>query len=190
MMIRPLRQSLKRVVFGLPLVGLAACTLYLGGPEPPPTPTPATTDPPVVVEMWRDAIAQAVDGQVIVVFTEGQLTQFLNQRLAADPAGRLRSVRVVLDQGNLSLYGTVEAAELSATALLVLRPLVSDAGRLTLEIDSLQVGPLRLPASSMTALSQALTEVLTGEISSLATGFQVQEVLVAQGQIAIRGALR
>ncbi len=189
-MIRPLRQSLKRLVFGLPIVGLAACTLYLGGPEPPPTPTPVATDTPVVVEMWREAIAQAVNGQVIVIFTEDQLTQFLNQRLVSDPTSRLKSVRAVLGQGSISLYGTVEAANLSASALLVLRPLVTDSGRLTLEIDTLQVGPLRLPAESMSALSQALSEVLTGEVSSLATGFQVQEVLVAQGQIAIRGALR
>ena len=84
----------------------------------------------------------------------------------------------------------LEAADLSASALVVLRPLISDAARLTLEIDTLQVGPLQLPAQSMSALSQALSEVLTGEVASLATGFQVQEVLVAQGQIAIRGVLR
>ncbi len=189
-MIRPLRQSLKRAVVGLPVIGLVACTLYLGGPEPPPTATPVTTETPVVVEMWRQAIAEAVDGQVVVVFTEDQLTQFLNQRLVSGPASRLKSVRAVLDQGSISLYGRLEAADLSASALLVLRPFISETGRLTLEIDALQVGPLRLPAESMSALSQMLSEVLTGEVASLATGFQVQEVLVAQGQIAIRGALR
>lgn len=189
-MIRPLRESLKRLSLGLPAIGLAACTLYLGGPQAPPTPTPLATEAPIVEQIWRDAIAQTADGQVIVIFTEDQLTQFLNQRLASQAESRLKSVRVLLDQGRISMYGLLEAADLSASALVVLQPLVSEAGRLTLEIDTLQVGPLRLPAQSMSALSQALSEVLTGEVASLATGFQVQEVLVAQGQIAIRGVLR
>jgi uncharacterized protein YpmS len=189
-MIRPLCLTLKRILLGLPVIGLAACTLYLGGPQPPPTPTPVASEVPFAEQAWRDAIAQSAGGQVIVIFTQEQLTDFLNLRLSAQPQSRLKSVRVILDQGTLSVYGLLEAASLSASALVVLRPLISDAARLTLEIDTLQVGPLQLPAQSMSALSQALSEVLTGEVASLATGFQVQEVLVAQGQIAIRGALR
>ncbi|OGO47818.1 MAG: hypothetical protein A2Z30_00785 [Chloroflexi bacterium RBG_16_64_43] len=182
--------SLKRILLGLPVLGLAACTLYLGGPQPPPTATPVASQVTFVEQAWREAIAQSAGGEVIVIFTQEQLTEFLNLRISSQPQSRLKSVRVILDQATISVYGMLEAADLSASALVVLRPLISDAARLTLEIDTLQVGPLQLPAQSMSALSQALSEVLTGEVASLATGFQVQEVLVAQGQIAIRGVLR
>jgi hypothetical protein len=189
-MIRPLVRTLKRILVGLAALALASCTLYLGGPQAPPTATPLASEIPFVEQAWHDAVAQSSGGQVIVIFTQEQLTEFLNLRLSAQPASRLKSVRVILDQGIISVYGLLEAADLSASALVVLRPLISDSAGLTLEIDTLQVGPLQLPAQSMSALSQALSEVLTGEVASLATGFQVQEVLVAQGQIAIRGWLR
>jgi hypothetical protein len=52
------------------------------------------------------------------------------------------------------------------------------------------VGPLNLPAGLLSAVSDVLTEAFTGQVGSIATGFLVQEVLVGDGQIAIRGILR
>jgi hypothetical protein len=167
-----------------------ACSVYLGGPEPPgPEITPAG-DPKTIEQAWTDAVALSTDKTVVVVFSEAELTAFLQQKLEANPDNNFHSAQVFLRDGRIQVYGILVAGDASASAILRLRPDVTDQGKINFVLEQAQVGPINLPHSLLSAVSDVLTEAFTGQTGSLATGFLVQEILVGDGQIAIRGILR
>ncbi len=156
-------------------------------------PGPAITpegDQQSMEKSWTDAAALSGDGSVTVVFTEAQMTAYLQQRLESNPNNTFHNAQVFLRVGRIKVYGTLSAGGTSASAILVLRPEVTGEGKINLIMEQAQVGPLDLPAGLLSAVSNVLTEAFTGTVGSLATGFQVQEILVGEGQIAIRGILR
>ncbi len=167
-----------------------ACSVYLGGPElPGPAITPEGNKD-TIEKSWTDAAALSGDGSVTVVFTEAQMTAYLQQRLEANPGNTFHSAQVFLRDGRIKVYGMLSAGGASASAILVLRPEVTEQGKINFVMELAQVGPLDLPAGLLSAISNVLTEAFTGSVGSLATGFQVKEILVGEGQIAIRGVLR
>jgi hypothetical protein len=174
---------------GVVLAALA-CSVYLGGPEPPgPQITPAG-DSQSIEKAWSDAVALSKDKTVVVVFSEAELTAFLQQKLEASKDNSFHSAQVFLRDGRIQIYGILSAGDASASAILRLRPEVTDQGKINFVLEQAQVGPLNLPAGLLSAVSDVLTEAFTGQVGSIATGFLVQEVLVGDGQIAIRGILR
>ena len=174
------------------VAGLAAlaCSVYIGGPEPPgPQITPAG-DFHSIEKAWSDAVALSTDKTIVVVFSEAELTAFLQQKLEASSNNNFHSAQVFLRDGRIQIYGILAAGDASASALLRLRPEVTDQGKIDFVLEQAQVGPLSLPGGLLSAVSDVLTEAFTGQVGSIATGFLVQEVLVGDGQIAIRGILR
>jgi hypothetical protein len=166
-----------------------ACSIYLGGPE---SPGPAITpegDKQTIENIWSNA-ALSGDGTVTVVFTEAQMTAYLQERLEANPKNTLHSAQVYLRDGRIQVYGMLSTANTSASALLVLQPEITGEGKLNFKLEQAKVGPLDLPSGLLSAVSGVLTEAFTGSVGSLATGFQVREILVGEGQIAISGILR
>ncbi|OGO09598.1 MAG: hypothetical protein A3K46_01105 [Chloroflexi bacterium RBG_13_60_9] len=189
-------KSHRRTILPLALVLLVmafpafACSVYLGGPElPGPAITPEG-DKETIEKSWTDAAALSGDGTVTVVFSEAQMTAYLQQRLEANPGNTFHSAQVFLRDGRIKVYGMLSTGGTSASALLVLRPEVTEQGKINFIMEQAQVGPLDLPAGLLSAVSNVLTEAFTGTVGSLATGFQVKEVLVGEGQIAISGVLR
>jgi hypothetical protein len=176
-------------MFGMALPALA-CSIYLGGPElPGPAITPEG-DKDSIEKSWANAAALSGDGTVTVVFTEAQMTAYLQQRLGENQGNTFRSAQVFLRDGRVKVYGMLFAASTSASAILVLRPEITEQGKINFVMEQAQVGPLDLPAGLLSAISNVLTEAFTGSVGSLATGFQVKEILVGEGQIAISGILR
>jgi hypothetical protein len=178
------------------LLGLAAalpalsCSVYLGGPEAPGPAITPVGDAAAIEKAWRDAAALSADGSVTMVFDEAQLTGYLQQKLDSRPDNNFRTAQVFLRDGRIKIFGLLAAGSTSASVLLVLRPEVTPQGRINFVLEQAQVGPVTLPPGLLSAVSDVLTEVLTGSVGSLATGFQVKEVLVGEGQIAINGVLR
>ena len=176
-------------VIGVVLAALA-CTVYLGGPEPPGSEITPAGDALSIGKIWSDAVALSADKTVVVVFSEAELTAYLQQKLEANPNNSFHSAQVFLRDGRIQIYGILSASDASASAILRLRPDVTDQGKINFVLEQAQVGPLNLPAGLLSAVSDVLTEAFTGQVGSIATGFLAQEVLVGDGQIAIRGILR
>jgi hypothetical protein len=187
----PLRKILPLLAAGCGLaVSALACSIYLGGPEAPgPEITPAG-DEASIEKAWADAAAFSAEGTVTVVFNEAQMTAYLQRKLDVRPDNNFHTAQVYLRDGRIKVYGVLTAGSVSASAIIILRPDVTPQGKIDLVMEQAQVGPLDLPTGLLTAISDVLTEVFTGSIGSLATGFQVKEVLVGDGQIAISGVLR
>jgi len=167
-----------------------ACSVFLGGPEPPgPEITPAG-DMQSIEQTWTDAVAFSAEGTVTVVFSEAQMTAYLQQKLDAKPDNTFHTAQVFFRDGRIKIYGILAGGSVSASAILILRPEITPEGTIDFVMEQAQVGPVTLPPGLLSAISDVLTEAFTGSVGSLATGFQVKEILVGEGQIAISGVLR
>ena len=176
------------------LVGLAslACTVSLGGPEPPGPPIAVSTaEAGQVLEAWESALSvDALAGEITLLFTEQQVTSFLAARLAADEDPVLRDPQVYLREGKLNVYGIADQGPFVARVLLAVAPRLSADGALAFDITSADFGPLPAPGALRESLSAILTEAFTGTLGPLATGLRISSFAIADGQIAIVASLR
>lgn len=177
------------VLIGMVLPALA-CSVFLGGPEPPGPEITPVGDMDSIEQTWADAVSLSGDGTVVVTFSEAQMTAYLQQKLDANPENTFHTAQVFFRDGRIKVYGMLAGGSVSASAILILRPEVTAEGKIDFILEQAQVGPLTLPSGLLSAVSDVLTEAFTGSVGSLATGFQVKEILVGDGQIAISGVVR
>jgi hypothetical protein len=169
---------------------ILACSVYLGGPDRPGPEIIPSGSAQDIENAWANAVSVSSDGSVVVLFEESQLTAYLQEKLAANPGNSLQSAQVYLRDGRVKVYGMLESGSFSASVLISLRPDITPEGGLNLVVEQAQFGPLELPGEILGAVSSVLTGAFTGQVGSYATGFMIQEVLVGDGRIAMRGVLR
>jgi hypothetical protein len=167
-----------------------ACNIAVGGPTPPASPIPVSTEAVgQLEEVWKSAVENSANGEVSVTLTEEQLTSFAALKIAEQPDAPVQDVQVFLRDGKIQLYGTAQAGSLSTTALVVLKPTVTSEGLLDLEVEEADFGPLPVPDALLETVSTALDEALTGQVGSQATGFKITSALIADGQMTLTGAI-
>lgn len=169
---------------------ILACSVYLGGPGAPGPEITPVGGANEIEKAWSDAVTLSGDGSVVVIFEEAQLTAYLQEKLEASPNNTLHSAQVFLRDGRIKVYGMLETGSFSASVLISLRPEITEQGGINLVVEQAQLGPLDLPGEILGAVSGLLTGAFTGQVGSLATGFMLQEILVGDGIIAMRGVLR
>ena len=168
-----------------------ACTVDVGGPEPPQRPVSIGEDGAGVDQVWESALAGALQtGQLRVLFDEAQLTALLSQRLSNDEGSAFESPVVLLREGTIQLYGVGHQGPLRANVHLTITPILSQDGDLGFELTSAEFGPLPLPKGLRESLSALLTEALSGPLGTLATGVKITSVAIDSGELAIVGELR
>jgi hypothetical protein len=173
----------------LTLAGLA-CNLNVGGPTPPGSPIPVSTEAAGQLrELWKSALENSGGGDVSVIVTEEQLTSYLAFRLAEQPDPPLRDVQVYLRDSKIQIYGTAQAGNLTTTALVSLAVSISPEGQASFSVEQADFGPVPVPSALLEKLSTGLNEAFTGQVGSLATGFKIKSVLIADGQMGIIGTV-
>ena len=85
------------------------------------------------------------------------------------------------------MFGTAQASNVSTTALVSIAASVTAEGRVLFTIEKADFGPISAPANLLTDLSTPLNEAFTGQAGSLATGFKVSNIAIADGQMVITG---
>jgi hypothetical protein len=163
-----------------------ACSIALGGPDAPGaaiTPDDNATDISLV---WSHAYAARQNRQWVVIFTESQLTAYMESRLVENQSIPLHQPQVFLRDGKVSVYGQYQTDAVSAAVLIVIQPTIHEDGTVEWIVSDGMFGPVHLPTSALTAISDNVHQALTSPVGSVATGFQVKEVLIGDGQIAIR----
>ncbi len=178
------------MLIALTLAALA-CDLSVGGPTPPGSPIPVSTEAAgQMTELWKNAIASASGGEVSVVVTEEQLTSYLDLKLQEQTDPPLQNVQVYLRDSKVQIYGTAKASNVSTTALVTLAVTITEDGNAQFAIEKADFGPVPVPKELLNNLSVALNEAFTGKIGSLATGIKIKSVLIADGNMGIVGAIR
>lgn len=173
------------------LLSLAALACSLGKtPSPPASPIPVSTEAAGELEdLWKSAIENAENGQVTVVMTEEQVTSYVALKLAEEPDAPFQDVQVFLRDGKMTLQGNATIRGLTAPAQVVLSVSTTSEGRLQIDIDEADFGPLPVPRSMLESLSDGLNELISGEIGPQATGVRITSVAIADGQMAISGTV-
>jgi hypothetical protein len=185
----------RRLASGWIMAALAAstlsCRLNLGGPSLPTPPAISDTAATEASTSWSDALQNAArTGQVTVVLTEEELTSAVADSLAANPDAIFHSPAVTLRDGVITVSGVVQQGPLEATFRLVVTPTIDGDGRLGFELTSADFGPLPASGAIRETVSGMLSEALAGPMGSLATGFRVTSVAVADGALAIVAEMR
>jgi hypothetical protein len=181
-----------RLAAGTLLLASIACQIDVGGPDRPGQIIPADeTLATEVAEGWSRAISEAASsGQVMVLFTETQITGFVMQRLQADPSPLLAQPQIYLRDGQIQVYGVLERSIFKGAALVRVEPSIDAEGQLTFRLVEAKVGPIPAPELLMESISTVLTEALTGSIGSLATGIRITSIAIADGEMSIVGEIR
>jgi len=174
------------------LLSLLACTLDVGGPEPPGIPIPI--QPAAALEVqdtWQAALTDAaLDGKITVILNEAQMTGFIAQRLQESERPLLMEPQIYLRENTIQIYGVIERAMLRGNILISIKPEITDEGDIRFAISEASLGPVPAPDALLAALSAMLTEAFTGSIGTLATGIRVSSLAIANGEMAIVGELR
>lgn len=184
-------QSRLVVLAGALSAAALACGLpALGGPTPPASPIPVSTQSAgEVLEQLRAAATSAVVGQVSVTFTEVQLTSLVATYLD-NPDNQdlpLREPQVYLRDGKIQLYGTATYQGLETTAAIVIAVNLEADGRLTFAAESGSLGPLAMPQDLLDTATTALNEALTGQVTTTLGGVRLNAVTIGDGQMTLTG---
>lgn len=168
-----------------------ACGLpVLGGPTPPASPIPVSTQSAGdVIEQLQAAATSATTGQVSVTFTEIQLTSLVATFLE-DPNNQdlpLRDPQVYLREGKIQLYGTADYQGLRTTAAIVIAVNVDADGRLSFAAEGGSIGPMSMPQDLLDTATTTLNEALTGQFTSALGGVRINSVTVGDGQLTLTG---
>ena len=167
-----------------------ACQINIGGPEPPAEIIEASeASASELANNWESALSLDT-GEITLLITEQQLTSFLSKRFASDEEPILRHPQVFLRNGEIRIYGIAGAGVFEAGALLSIQPIVGSGGDVEFEIIAAEFGPVPAPDALTTALSELLTEALTGTLGSMASGIRITSLAIADGQVAIVGSPR
>jgi hypothetical protein len=185
-------KSHRRTIFPLLFIAVAmllstpSCTLHLWGPERPgPEVTPAGGQSSIE-KIWMDAITGSNGSPFSVVFTNAEITAYLQEQLAADPNNTFQAVQVYFLENRIRIFGTVTSGFASAPALILLLPDVSDAGQVRIVQDKVEVGPISLPANMVTNIVDMLIQVFSGKVGAVSGKYRIRDIIVGTGDLTIR----
>ena len=182
----------RRVILVVVMLALAslACNLSVSGPAAPGSPIPVSTEAAgQVPELWKAAATSAANNQLSVTITEAQLTSFVAIKLQDNPDAPIKDIQVYLRDGKIQLFGTAQGGSVNTTALIVLAVSVTPEGTALFKVEQADFGPLPVPSSLLDGLSSTLNEAFTGQIGTVASGFRVTAITIADGQMSITGTV-
>jgi hypothetical protein len=184
-------RSLPWRVFGSSLllaVASLACSIGLGGPTPPASPIPVSTE---AAGQFENLVTQAVgssrDGEVSIVVTEEQLTSYLALRLQETPDAPLQDVQVYLRDGQIILFGNAQVGSFNAPAEIRLTVATNPEGGVDVDVSDANFGPVPVPQSMLDTLSATLDEAMSGQFGPQATGVRVSSLTIGDGEMTITG---
>lgn len=167
-----------------------ACNLNLGGPKiPTQVPTPPTEVPPLE-DTIQTAVPDGIAGEFKLTVTEAQLTEYIQQELDKQTDPILTDPRVVLRDGVVEIYGHAQSGIVSGNVHLVVEVTIDQQGDPQIKITSADLGGVPVPSALLNVFSNMIQESLTSNISSLATGFRLTEIHIAEGVMVVKGVKR
>ena len=165
-----------------------ACNVGLGGPTPPASPIPVSTEAAGQLEnLITQAVGNSQNGEVTVTVTEEQLTSYLALKAAEDPDAPLKDIQVFIRGGQVILYGNAEVGSMTAPAEIRLNVTTNADGGLDVTVAEADFGPFPAPQSMLDTLSTALDEAMSGQFAPSTTGVRVSKVVLGEGEMTITG---
>jgi hypothetical protein len=177
------------VVVSLSLAGLA-CDTGLGGPTPPASPIPVSTEAAGELEaLWEQALENAEDGVVHVTMTEAQVTSYVALKLAEEPDSPFEDVQIFLRDDKITMQAQAKAGSLSVPAQVVLGVTTDADGQLVVALEEADFGPMPVPQSLLENVSDGLNDLIAGQIGAGNERFTITSIAIADGQMAVTGTV-
>jgi hypothetical protein len=175
----------------LALAGLA-CSIFMGGPVYPDAPKSVSK---VATQDLKAYIEQTVTngeqtGTISLQITQSQLTSYLALKLASQTDPLITDPQVLLHDGQMVIYGRMERGIFFANISITTHVTVDEQGRPVIEITQTDLGPLPAPKRLNDAVSAFVSEVFTGSVGPIATGFRLNSISIADGVMTVTGRIK
>ena len=184
----------KRFVFAFItiLITTLACSIFIGGPAYPnsPTPVPATTEQDLQTYVQQAVAEGAQTGIITLQITENQLTSYLASKLQSQTNPIITEPQVILRDGEMKVFGKVQSGIFTANISITTQLSVDKKGQPQIEITQTDLGPLHAPQRLNDALTAFVCEAVTGPLGPIATGFRLNGISIANGIMTISGRVK
>ncbi len=130
-----------------------------------PTPIPVSTEAAGELIATLTSITPGPSGEVSVTLTQEQLTSYVATELEKSPEVPITSPQIALDNGQITLTGTLDLEGIVADSEIVMEPTVNGAGGLDVTIVSAKFGPLPVPQDILSEASTVIGDALAEEIN-------------------------
>ena len=163
----------------------AACRLP--GRKPETTPVPISTE---AAEQFEENLESAAENfksseSITLTLSQEEITSYIVSNLPPDSEFQVTNLQVLLDNGQIELYGNVDQGMISADAKIVIKPYIDAFGQLKSEITEFNVGPFPISQSMKDNLSAQIDDAIINALQSNGNDIIVQSVDINNGQMII-----
>ena len=117
--------------------------------------------------------------------TEQQITSWLAMEMANNPDLPLKNVQIYLRDGQVQVWGMVEGADNSTSALVIGKINLDSNGIPSFEIDSLQIGQQMIPDILLSQAESWLNELIAKKIDEQVPGLKIMNINISSGLITM-----
>ena len=177
------------VLISIVILSSLACKFNLGGPKPPASPIPVTTeDVEALEESLEDAYTDGLKGgEITLQITEAQLTSMLAFELQDQANLSIKDPQVYLRDGEIQFFATVDQSAVDTVMKVVLSLSVDSAGNPEFTFVSAKIGPLSVPDSIMEDLETYVDRSFAAQIDGMATDIRIDSITIEDGLLTIVG---
>jgi hypothetical protein len=166
----------------------------IAGPEPPPD-APVASDEALqsFTDKVQDLGQSPPIGPFSVTFTEAELTSALAEALAQQEAGTdealpVQNPQVLLRDGQISVYMTVQLDGAQVNGLVTAHPAIDANGLVDITVTGVEFGPIVLDPAQFDALTAEMERTINDPIQASPTRVVLTEIVVSGGQMTVSGA--
>ncbi len=186
----------RRIIAGslliLVLFSILACSIFVGGPVYPTAQVPVSTGTALSLkdQISIAATQGAGSGTISLQITEAQLTDYLENYLSTQTDPLLTNPRVILQDGQMQVFGQVQQGMFTANVSITLQVSVDTDGLPKITITKTDFGPLPAPQGLNDAVSTLLQQAFTGSLGPVATGFRLDNITITDGLMTVSGRIK
>lgn len=170
-----------------------ACSMFVGGPDYPAQPVPASPDEGQSLrqQLEQALIAGAETGVVTLQITENQLTSYMADKMAQKTSPPFTDPQILLRNGQMQMYAKITRGWITANMLITMNVGVDQiTGQPKIEIASADFGPFPAPEGINSAISAIIAEAFTGTLGPVAVGFRLESIAIADGIMTMTGRIK
>lgn len=130
-----------------------------------PTAIPVSTEAAGQLVGTLTSITPGPSGEITVTLTQEQLTSYVATELAKTPDVPITSPQIALDDGKITLTGTLDLEGIQADSKIVMEAKAGASGKPEVNILEAQFGPLPVPQDVLTQASTVVGDALAEEIN-------------------------
>ena len=173
------------------LAATLACSIFVGGPAiPTESPVATPTAPSLSDQIDQAVTAAATSGEISLQITEGQLTSFLADKLSQQANPVISDPRVVLQSGQMIVYGKAVSGAFVANVSMTLQASVDSNGQPQIQVVKTDFGPIPAPQGFNDMITASFQEAFTGYLGPVATGFRLDSITIGNGVMTVSGRFK